>query len=126
MAFSNEHAARIRRPGDFKAGSFKRHNIKSSVATNGKVFGVIKGNLENGGEEAKQALRYPVADWTEAQARKHAEGLDAILFESAEPQGKKSKNHVVFQMDYERKAELPSSLFWSIEDSAVKILPSAT
>lgn len=84
MAFPNEHAARLRDPDDFDPDSFTRIT-REAASFDGREYGVIIGELEDSGDSEDQAFRYPIADWSEADARKHAEDHDAILFEPAEP-----------------------------------------
>lgn len=63
MPFANEHACRIKQPGDFQPESFRR--IK-----NGKL-GIIIGKLKGETTTTTQAFRYPVGDWSEEEASKH-------------------------------------------------------
>jgi len=77
MPYPNEHAARLRDPGDFAPGTFRRR-MGSGNAT---VFGakvpnsiaVIYGKLKDATAPADpvipQALRFPTRSWTEAEAR---------------------------------------------------------
>lgn len=85
MPYENEHAGRLRDPGDFQEDSFRRVERESE----GKKYFVIMGRLK--GEEAmtEQAYRYPVDHWKESEARKHCQEHEGILFEpaSGEPGG---------------------------------------
>lgn len=65
MPYPNEHACRVRDPGSFQKGSFRR--IKQ-----GKLS-VIIGKLQGKTTTTTQAYRYPKKDWTESQARAHCQ-----------------------------------------------------
>lgn len=77
--FPNEHACRIRNPGDFQKGSFRR--IKSSGTD--KKFDIIIGRLKGKTTTTTQAFRYPKSTWTTSEARKHCTDHNGILFEPA-------------------------------------------
>lgn len=77
--FPNEHACRVRDPGDFKKGSFRRISRK----TDGKTLDIIIGRLKGKTTTTTQAFRYPKDEWTESQARKHCEDHDGKRFEPA-------------------------------------------
>lgn len=61
MPFPNEHACRIRNPGDFQKESFRR--IKQ-----GKVS-IIIGRLKGKSTTTTQSIRYPIKNYTAEQAR---------------------------------------------------------
>ncbi len=82
-AFPNEHACRIRDPGDFQQDSFRRITRETD---SGKEFAIIIGRLEGEETTTAQSFRYPIADWTEAEAKERCESADGILFEPAEPE----------------------------------------
>lgn len=63
MPYPNEHACRLKSPGDFTPDSFRR-------ITQGKLS-VIIGRLRGQSSTTPQAYRYPVDKWTEADARAH-------------------------------------------------------
>jgi len=65
MPYPNEHACRIREPGDFQSDSFRR-------MVQGKLA-IIIGRLKGKTTTTTQAFRYPVGEWTEKQARDHCE-----------------------------------------------------
>jgi ATP-dependent protease ClpP protease subunit len=77
--FPNEHACRVRDPGDFEKGSFRRINRKSDE----KNFSVIIGRLKGKTTTTTQAYRYPKDEWTETQARNHCRRYGGKLFEPA-------------------------------------------
>lgn len=79
MPFANEHACRIRRPGDFQANSFRRISQKSD----GKRLDIIIGRLKGKTTTTTQAFRYPKDDWSASAARSHCTEHDGILFEPA-------------------------------------------
>lgn len=82
MPFANEHAARLREPGDFKDESFRRVERKSATF-DGRIYHVIRGRLKSNDEWEDQAFRYPAKSWPEADARKHAKAHSAKGFEAA-------------------------------------------
>jgi len=67
MPYPNEHACRLRDPGDFQKGSFRRVTRKHE----GKEYAVIMGRLKGETTMTEQAYRYPKEIWTAAQARSH-------------------------------------------------------
>ena len=85
MPYPNEHACRIRDPGDFQPKSFRR--IQSGEKggkgpRDGKRLSIIIGKLKGKSETTTQAFRYPSDEWTEAQARSHCKEQDG-RFEAA-------------------------------------------
>ncbi len=89
-AFPNEHACRIRPPGDFQEDSFRRITRETDE---GKEFAIIIGRLEGEEETSAQACRYPISDWTEAEARDACTSAEGILFEPAEPDEEEEDLH---------------------------------
>jgi len=83
--YPNEHACRLRDPGDFKDGSFRR----TTREHNGKTYSVIMGKLKGEDTMTEQAYRYKKTTWTAAQARSHCNSHDGS-FETA--QSSKSDN----------------------------------
>ena len=79
MPFPNEHACRIRDPGEFQADSFRRLEQEAD----GKPLGIIIGRLKGETTTTTQAFRYPRADWTEAQGRTHCTEHEGKMFEPA-------------------------------------------
>jgi len=65
MPFLNEHACRLRQPGDFQPNSFRR--IKS-----GRVW-VIVGKLQGATRMTIQTIRYPKDGWSAEDARADCE-----------------------------------------------------
>jgi hypothetical protein len=63
MPYPNEHSCRIREPGEFEDGSFRR--IKS-----GKLS-IIIGKLKGKPSTTTQAYRYPKDTWSAEAARAH-------------------------------------------------------
>ena len=76
MPYPNEHACRMKEPGDFQANSFKR-------IMRGKLAMIIA-RLKGETTTTLQAFRYPIADWSEADARAHCEKQGG-RFEPAKP-----------------------------------------
>jgi len=68
MPFPNEHACRIRDPGDFEQDSFRR---VSSETDDGKPLDIIVGKLKGEEDTTLQAYRYPKEEWDESEAREH-------------------------------------------------------
>lgn len=87
MPFVNEHAARVRNPGDFKPESFRRKKIKT---TKGGVF-IIVGRLKGKVTTTTQAYRFSIQQWTAKEAREWLKEnkIKVLLFEPAT--GKKDK-----------------------------------
>lgn len=75
----NEHACRLRDPGDFQEGSFRRMRREHE----GKQYSVIMGRLKGETTLTEQAYRYPKETWSAAQARSHCRSHDGD-FEAAE------------------------------------------
>jgi HK97 family phage prohead protease len=67
MPYENEHACRLRNPGDFAKGSFRRISRKHE----GKSYGVIVGKIKGQDATTDQAYRYPKKAWGADEARKH-------------------------------------------------------
>ena len=65
MPYPNEHACRVREPGEFEPKSFRR-------IAQGKLS-IIIGKLKGKSTTTTQAYRYPTGEWTEAEARKNCE-----------------------------------------------------
>lgn len=65
--YPNEHACRLRDPGDFQPNSFRR----TSREHEGKKYAVITGRLKEETTMTEQAYRYPKEIWTAAEARSH-------------------------------------------------------
>lgn len=65
--YPNEHACRLRDPGDFKPGSFRRTTRKHE----GKTYSVIMGRLKGENTMTEQAYRYPKDGWQKAEANRH-------------------------------------------------------
>jgi hypothetical protein len=76
--FPNEHACRLRDPGDFEDSSFVRTTRKH----NGKTYSVIQAKLEGEDGLTDQAYRYSKDTWTADEARAHCRA-HAGKFESA-------------------------------------------
>jgi HK97 family phage prohead protease len=79
MPYPNEHACRLRDPGDFEEDSFRRTEREHE----GRSYSVIMGRLEGEEELTEQAYRYPKDGWTAADARAHCEAHDGQEFSPA-------------------------------------------
>jgi hypothetical protein len=76
--YPNEHACRLREPGDFQPDSFRR----VSRDHEGKRYDVIVGKLTGETSMTEQAYRYPKTVWTAGAARSHCQDHDGS-FEAA-------------------------------------------
>ena len=77
--FPNEHACRIRDPGKFEDGSFRR----TSRTHEGKRYDVIMGRLKGETTMTEQSYRYPKGAWPSDMARMHCRSHDGAMFEPA-------------------------------------------
>lgn len=95
MPFRNEHACRVRDPGLFEDGSFRRVQAESD----GKALSMIMGRLPGEDDLTLQAYRYPAREagirdgWTVGAARRHCRTHDGDLFEPAEPGSQQSLDY---------------------------------
>ena len=78
--FPNEHACRVRTPGDFQPKSFRR-------IVQGKLS-IIIGRLKGKTTTTAQAYRYPTKSWTAARARAHCKKAGGSFEAAANPTGK--------------------------------------
>jgi HK97 family phage prohead protease len=81
--YPNEHACRLRDPGDFQEDSFRRTTREHE----GKKYAVIMGRLKGEETMTEQAYRYPTADWTADQARSHCRSHEGRFEAAAEKAG---------------------------------------
>jgi len=89
--FPNEHAARLRKPGDFDPKSFRRTSggtifgSKKVPKTISIIWAKLKGKAKPSDPVLPQSLRFPIKNWTVAQARKWLKdnNITVILFEKA-------------------------------------------
>jgi len=77
--YPNEHSCRIRNPGGFQPGSFRRMSREHE----GKEYAIIMGRLKGETTLTEQAYRYGIKVWTVSEARKHCKDHKGILFEPA-------------------------------------------
>jgi len=77
--YPNEHACRLRDPGDFQSDSFRRTQREHE----GKQYFVIMGRLRGQETMTEQAYRYPKDTWTADAARGHCRSHDGRVFEPA-------------------------------------------
>ncbi|MFH1556817.1 MAG: hypothetical protein ABII76_18500 [Pseudomonadota bacterium] len=80
--YPNEHACRIRQPGEFQPDSFRR--IKRGQHTgqgprDGKQVSIIMGKLKGETAMTTQAYRFSTDTWTEAQAREFCKEEDGTF-----------------------------------------------
>jgi hypothetical protein len=77
MPYPNEHACRLRDPKDLRiVGSDIRDH-------DGKKYRIIFGKPKGADGSVEQAYHYPKDTWIEAEARKHCEEHNGIMFEPA-------------------------------------------
>lgn len=76
--YENEHACRLRDPGDFQEDSFVRTTRKHE----GKQYSVIQAKLKGEDSLTDQAFRYKKTTWTVSQARSHCKDHEGS-FEAA-------------------------------------------
>jgi len=77
--YPNEHACRIRQPGEFEPDSFRR----TSRDHEGKKYNIIMGKLKGETTMTEQAYRYPKDSWTADEAKSHCSAHDGASFEPA-------------------------------------------
>lgn len=77
--YPNEHACRLREPGEFQADSFRRITREHE----GKKYSVIMGRLKNETTMTEQAYRYAKDIWTDTEGRAHCKAHDGN-FEAAQ------------------------------------------
>lgn len=90
MPFPNEHACRLRSPGDFKPESFRRVSRKH----NGKKYSIIMGRLKGETTMTEQAYRYPKDTWDAGEARTHCKDHDGRFEAAQESDCQDCKNEV--------------------------------
>ncbi len=83
--YPNEHACRLREPGDFQDGSFARMTRNHE----GKEYSVIIGKLKGESTTTEQAYRYPKDTWQAGAAQAHCTSHKG-KFEAATGKGVKS------------------------------------
>lgn len=84
--YPNEHACRLRKPGDFQKGTF----VRTSRKHDDKTYDVIQGRLKGDETLTDQAFRYAKDEWDVDEARDHCTDHDGILFEPAEEKARSS------------------------------------
>lgn len=89
MPYPNEHAARIRNPGDFQPNTFRSKTLPKSEGGKGGVR-VIMGRLKGQTTMTAQAYRFPVDLYTAAEARRWLKDND-VKYKSFEAAAKTEK-----------------------------------
>lgn len=79
MPYPNDHACRLREPGEFEPDSFRRMKRKHK----GKEYSVIIGRLKGEDTMTEQAYRYGKDTWDVDEARAHCHSHDG-RFEAAQ------------------------------------------
>lgn len=72
LPYPNEFSCRLKSPGSFQAGSFRRVTRQS----NGKTYSIIMGRLKGQTTMTEQAYRYGKDVWESSEARSHCEKHD--------------------------------------------------
>lgn len=85
MPFPNEHACRLRDPGDFQPDSFRRMK-------QGRLS-IIVGRLKGKTTTTAQAYRYPKDEWSADAARKHCSEAGGS-FEAAKAQEMSAESYL--------------------------------
>ncbi|HYL55602.1 MAG TPA: hypothetical protein VEU73_08515 [Gemmatimonadales bacterium] len=83
MPYANEHACRLREPGDFAAGSFRSMERRHEAKRYRVIVGKLKGKSGRADPMVEQTYRYPADVWTEAEALAHCRAHNGHLFEPA-------------------------------------------
>ena len=85
MPYPNEHACRVREPGEF-VRFFRKHvkdeNDVGDYKATGKPYDLIMGYRTDDSSDV-QSHRYPTSDWTAEEARAHCKAHKGISFEPA-------------------------------------------
>jgi len=112
--YPNEHAARLRDPGDFDPNTFRRtaggtiYGTKTVPATISIIWGKLKTANKPADNPIPQALRFPIKNWTAAEAKKWLKDNN-INFISFEP-AKEEKNKQTWY-DIQNKADDLAEVF---------------
>jgi HK97 family phage prohead protease len=86
--FPNEHSCRLREPGDFKDGSFRRTERNH----NSKKYSVIMGKLKGEDSMTEQAYRYKKDTWDADDARAHCKSHDGSFEAASESKSEEPKD----------------------------------
>lgn len=92
--YTNEHACRLRQPGDFEEDSFRRMTREHE----GKKYACVMGRLKGEKTMTEQAYRYDKDVWEMAQARAHCKAADGT-FEAATGEAESHKLKAVSQAE---------------------------
>lgn len=79
--YPNEHACRVRQPGEFQEGSIRRVERQAD----GKTLWLLIGRLKGKTTTTLQAFRYPKDEWNVTTARAHCKRHKGKEFEPAGP-----------------------------------------
>jgi hypothetical protein len=83
MPYLNEHACRLRDPGDFAPGSFRSMRRLHGSQPYRVIVGKLRGTSGPRDPMVEQTYRYPTDAWTEDEARAHCREHGGGLFEPA-------------------------------------------
>jgi len=102
--YPNEHACRLRDPGDFQEDSFRR----TTREHDGKQYSVIMGRLKGEDTMTEQSYRYPKDDWSVESARSHCRSHDGSFEAAAEKVGARhtQKEYEALQTIHDLAVEL--------------------
>lgn len=116
--YPNEHACRLRDPGDFTPGSFR----STERTSGGKKYRIISGRLKEEETMTEQAYRYNKEVWEAAQARTHCKEHDG-KFEAAAPK-EVTQGQMQDDLDYLNEAINNSGLNEQTTDIAWEVVRS--
>lgn len=122
--YPNEHAARVRDPGDFEKGSFRRKKLPKSEGGKGGIS-IIIGRLKGETKTTTQAYRFDAKLYTVAEAKKWLKDNDVkyISFEPAT--GSKEQSSRRYIMPENTYKEIIENLKNQMTNGAVSIVKLA-
>lgn len=88
MPYPNQHACRLRDPGDFQEGSFRTMHRDHE----GKQYAVIVGKLKGESAMTEQAYRYDKETWTAGAAKNHCDSHDGSFVAADDRPGPNEEN----------------------------------
>lgn len=128
--YPNEHSARIKSPGLFNPDTFRRkkngtiYGSKKIPITAAVIWGKLKGSDAPSDNPIPQAIRFPVKNWTVAQAKTWLNDNN-IKHEKFEP-AEKSLERVlqeIIDLDIENDLTVETSQYVSAAIESLKALP---
>lgn len=89
MPYPNEHACRLRDPGEITPGSFRSMERMHGSKPYRVILGKLKGKSGHADPMVEQTYRYPADAWTEDDAMAHCREHGGELFEPATRPGRR-------------------------------------